>query len=146
MAFPNCKNVWGKCNRNSVNHGQQGTFKVEDQRNSQEGQQRNLNDGSLTDGPFGSTFVSGQSFGARTLPTVGSNKKHSQIYNFELESCSSGSSCSSSAPSSGPSSIIGFGMEPKRYNWGLNGMSMTEKLMGVASGGSSRSSGCYRSK
>ena len=137
MAFTNCKNVWGKCNRNIGSGGRQ-----EDQRNSQKEQ----TSGSLTFGPFGSKSVFGQSFGPKSLPTVGSKNINSRIYHFELGNCSSGSSCSSSASSSGPSSAIGFGMEPKRYNWGLNCISKTESSMQVASGGSSRSSGYYGSK
>ena len=87
----------------------------------------------------------GQSFGPKSLPTDGSKKINSSIYHFELGNCSSGSSCSSSASASGPSSGIGFGMEPKRYNWGLNCISKTESSMMVASGGSSRSSSYYGS-
>ena len=149
MSFQNCKNVWGKCNRYTGNDGLQTTSEIKDQRefgNPKKEEGPNFNWGNLALGPFGSKSLFGTSSGPASLPTVGSKRRNSRIYHFELGTCSSGSSCSSSAPASGPSSVIGFGMEPKRYNWGLNSLSKTEQAMEVTSGGSSRSSGCYGSR
>ena len=142
MSFQTGKNVWGKTNKNDKekNHFQTNS-KMELQKGfgrSKLGQAGN----NLTFGPFGSKNVFESNSGSTSLPSEGSQRKNSRLFRFELGNCSSDSSCSSSNPASGPNSIIGFGMEPKKYNW----LSKVDQSMDWASGGSSRTSSGFGSR
>ena len=136
MSFQASKNVWGKLNKSSERHSLQANFKVEGQKGAGHGYSQ------LGQGPFGSKNMFGSCSGPKSLPEESFQRKNSRLFRFELGNCSSDSSCSSTAPSSGPNSIIGFGMEPKKYNWGVK----TDQAMDWASGGSSKASSGFGSR
>jgi hypothetical protein len=157
MAFQGSKNVWGKCNRNFGNIGNEGrraSLKLENNRGFGNSQvEQGTNNKGLLFGPFGSKSESGtnngpfgKSSGPTSLPNEGVQGRSSKIFKFELGSCSSGSSCSSSAGGSGPNSMLAFGMEPIRYNWSSIGLPKTDQLPVGRSGGSSRTSSCSGSQ
>ena len=151
MAFQSSKNVWGKSNRNFGNIGNEGrraSLKLENNRGFGNSQvEQGTNNKGLLFGPFGSKSESGtnngpfgKSSGPTSLPNEGVQGRGSKIFKFELGSCSSGSSCSSSAGGSGPNSMLTFGMEPRRYNLGTIGLPNPDQLLEGRSGGSSRAS------
>ena len=110
MAFQNSKNVWGNLDRSSKTNQLNASFNIDSHKGFEKTFQGANN---LAFGPFGSKTNSGPT----SLPSNGFNSGNSKIFSFELGNCSSDSSCTSSAPTSGPNSIIGFGMEPKKFSW-----------------------------
>ena len=64
-------------------------------------------------GPFGSQC---NNSGPRSLNSL-EYQKDDRMYKFEIGSSSSGSSTSSSQPGSRRGSMIGFGMESKKFEW-----------------------------
>ena len=151
MAAYSTKNVWGNCTR-SVGGSIRNSFKPDDGRVAFGNFKADKKmDGSskgecLAFGPFGSKISFGSSSGPTSLPAFGLKKMNSKIYQFELGSASSGSSASSSTKGSGSNSLLTFGMEPKKYNWGSNPFANTDQsLMEVSSGGSSRNSSSHGS-
>ena len=109
MSLQADKNVWGKLNRKTENNYIQSSFNKESQ--------NSIGHSNLAVGPFGSKTIFASNAGPTSLPNDAFQRKNSRIFRFELGNYSSDSSCSSTAPTSGPNSIIGFGMEPKKYNW-----------------------------
>ena len=129
------------------NEGRRASLKIENNRgfgNSQVEPGTNIS--GLAFGPFGSKSAFGKSTGPTSLPNDAAQGRGSKIFKFELGSCSSGSSCSSSAGGSGPNSMLAFGMEPRRYNWGSIGFPNPDQLLEGRSGGSSRTSSCRGSQ
>ena len=146
MSYQRSKNVWGKVNRNSENSRLRGSFKKEEKTDLGHGhnksERENKKVANFTLGSFGSRSMFGQHSGPSSLPNETSNKRNSRMYNFELGNYSSDSSSSASPLGSGPNSLIGFGMEPKKFNRAWKG----DQRMDVASGGSSRSSSGFGSR
>ena len=138
MSFQTGKNLWGKTNRNNEKNNWQTNSEL-DRQNGFEHRQVGQGGNNLTFGPFGSKNNLIQ---PTSLPSEGSQRKNSKIFCFELGNHSSDSSSSSSTPASGPNSLIGFGMEPKKYNW----MGKGDQSMDWASGGSSRTSSGFGSR
>ena len=138
--------MWGKVNRSSENSRLCANFKKEEKNDLRHGHRKSELDtkkvANFALGPFGSRSMFGQNSGPSSLPNETSNKRNSRMSNFELGNYSSDSSCSLSPLGSGPSSLIGFSMEPKKYNWAWKG----DQRMDVASGGSSRSSSGFGSR
>ena len=89
MSFQNGKNLWGNLDKNS-------------------GKNNKVCQGNV--GLFGSTTTLGSNSGATSLPSNRSNSS------YELGKCSTDSCYSAGAPGRGPNSIIGLGMESKKYN------------------------------
>ena len=110
MDFKNSKNVWGHPNKSSKANHLNAAFNLDNQKGFEKAFQGPNN---LAFGAFGSKANSGPT----SLPSNGFNSSNSKMFSFELGNCSSDSSCGSSAPTSGPNSIIGFGMEPKKFSW-----------------------------
>ena len=136
------------------NEGRRASLKIESNRGFGHSQVKTGTTSSgLALGPFGSksafgtnTGPFGTTSGPTSLPNDAVQRRNSKIFKFELGSCSSGSSCSSSAGGSGPNSLLAFGMEPRRYNLGTTGFPETDQLLDGRSGGSSRTSSCSGSQ
>ena len=143
MAFKGFGNVW----KSFGNEGRRASFKTDSLASfgrSQAAEQKtsgSFMDGCLGFGPFGSKSSYGTNSGATSLPTFVWKEQNSNIYRFELGSTSSSSSLSCSTKESEPTSMLTFGMEPKKFNCHSNPFSDAYLVnTSCHSGGSSRNS------
>ena len=105
MESTSCKNVWVK--KNSFK--QEGTKSSCRNKKLSEGNKASVG---LT---FGSSMSIGSSKGPSSLPDYPFKKEKSKLYCFEVGPILSSSSQHSCGVESGPSSLLTFGMEAKKY-------------------------------